>query len=251
MKKTIKWILIVVSSLLIILALVTSIFYFKVKSEMKAMNVLDTKEIAPDIYAIKDSYVNMFLVKDSDNYVAIDAGNDIKVVEIELNKLNIKPEKITAVLLTHTDGDHVAALKLFKNATVYLSKNEEQMINGKTARMMNSHNKIDSKTYTILNDQQTIKIGNLNIKGIMTPGHTPGSMSYLIDGKYLFVGDAFGLKNGKIDKPNKFFSMDMKTAVLSLYKIANLPQVQYIFTGHTGYSNNYKHAMKDWKKIKE
>ena len=227
----------------VILVLVMGGFYLKFKSEAKNMHVEETKELVQNIFSIKDSYVNMFLVKDSDNFVAIDAGGNIETIEKELKTLKINPDKVVAVLLTHTDGDHVAALKLFKNAAVYLSKDEEQMINGKTTRLMKSHNKIDVKTYNLLSDRQKIQIGNLSITGILTPGHTPGSMSYLINKKYLFVGDAFGLTNGKIDKPNSIFTDDMPTAIQSFHKIAHLPTVEYVFTAHTGYSNDYKNAV--------
>jgi len=243
MNKTIKWILIGIVSLVVILGILMGGFYFKMKSEIKKMSVVETSRVAPNVFAIKDSFVNMFLVKDSDNYVAIDAGSDIKTVGKELESIRIDPEKIVAVVLTHTDGDHVAALRLFKNATVYLSKDEEQMINGKRAKMMFFHNKMSATKYTLLDDQQTIRIGNVSIKGIMTPGHTPGSMSYVVNDKYLFVGDAFGLNNGKIDKPNKFFSGDMKTAIQSFQKINNLQGVEYIFTAHNGFTNDYKNAV--------
>ena len=244
MNKVLKSVLIGLAVIITITLIVMGGFYFKMKSELKKMTVIETKEVVQNVYAIKDSFVNMFLVKDSDNYVAIDAGNDVKVIKEELNKLNINTAKVVAVFLTHTDGDHVAALSLFKNATVYMSKDEEQMINGKTAKMMDFHNKILVTKYTLLDDQQTITIGNLKIKGIATPGHTPGSMSYLVNDKYLFVGDAFGIKNGKVDKPNEFFSKDMKAAIKSFDKIKNLPDAEYIFTAHTGYSDNYKNAVK-------
>jgi len=243
MNKTIKHILIGMGIVVLILAVATGVFMLRMKSEMKKMNVIETKEVVHNIYSIKDSFVNMFLLKDSDLYVAIDAGNDMNVISAGLKKLTIDPDKVMAVFLTHTDGDHVAALKVFKNATVYLSKEEEQMINGKTARMMGKHNKIDVKIYSLLNEQQTIRIGKIIIKGILTPGHTPGSMCYLINDKYLFVGDAFGLKNGKVDKPNDFFSSDMKSAVQSFDKINKLPKAEYIFTAHTGYSTDYKNAI--------
>ncbi len=243
MNKTIKRTLIGIVSVVVILAILMGGFYFKMKSELKKMSVIETSQVAPNVFAIKDSFVNMFLVKDSDNYVAIDAGSDIKTIGKELETEKIDPEKVVAVILTHTDGDHVAALQLFKNATVYLSKNEEQMINGKRAKMMFFHNKMSATKYTVLDDQQTIQVGNVNIKGIMTPGHTPGSMSYVVNGKYLFVGDAFGLNNGKIDTPNKFFSGDMKTAIQSFQKINNLQGVDYIFTAHNGFTDNYKNAV--------
>ena len=232
-----------ITSGIISVVIVAGIFSFKMKSEPDKMSVAETKEVVHNVYAINDSFVNMFLVKDNDNYVAIDAGNDIKVIASELKKLKIDPEKVIAVMLTHSDGDHVGALKLFKNAKIYLSKQEEQMINGKTARMLNKFNKIDSKSYTLMNDQQTIQIGKIRIKGILTPGHTPGSMSYLVNDTWLFVGDAFGLKDGKVDKPNKVYTIDMKTAIQSFDKISNLPHVEFIFTAHTGFTNNYKNAI--------
>jgi len=118
------------------------------------------------------------------------------------------------------------------------------MINGKTAKMMFMHNSISRKDYTLLDDGQKVLIGKLLISCISTPGHTPGSMSYLLNDTYLFVGDAFGFKDGKVDKPNSFFSKDMPLAIKSFQKINNLPAAEYIFTAHGGYTADYKHAVK-------
>jgi len=243
MNRTLKKILIGTGILVAILAIISGGFMIKMKSELKKMNVLGTKEVVHNIYSIKDSFVNMYLIKDSDCYVAIDAGNDRKIISDNLKILNINPDKVAAVLLTHTDGDHTGALRLFRNARIYLSKNEEQMINGKKTKLLFFHNRLSTKEYILLDDEQTILLGGVSIKAIMTPGHTLGSMSYLVNDTCLFVGDAFGLKNGKVDTPNKFFSSDMKTAILSFDKISNLSDVEYIFTAHNGYTNNYKNAV--------
>jgi len=244
MNKSVKRVLLGIGIVVVILALVAGGLLLKMRAEIKNMKTMETTEIVPNVFSIKDSFVNMFLVKDNSTYVAIDAGNDIEVIKNELKKLIINPDSVVAVMLTHSDGDHTAALKLFKNAKIYLSKQEEQMINGTTSKFMGVGNKIYTKNYILLNDQQTLTIGNLIITGILTPGHTPGTMSYLVNEKYLFVGDAFGLKNGKIDKPNDFFSKDMKTAISSFQKINNLLNAEYIFTAHNGYSNDYKNAVK-------
>jgi len=243
MNKTLKRILIGVGSIILILVLIAGGFGLKMKSEIKKMHVMETSEVIPGVFAIKDSFVNMFLLKDSDSYVAIDAGADIKTIRNELSKLNIDSSKVSAVFLTHGDGDHTAALTMFWKAKLYMSRDEEQMINGKTSKMMFYHNSISRNDYSLLDDQQTITIGKTKIQGIATPGHTPGSMSYLVNDSLLFVGDAFGLENGKISKPNSFFSKDMKTAVLSFEKIANLPTAKYIFTAHVGYTADYKKAV--------
>lgn len=63
MKKTTKRIL-TVSGALIVFSLLG--FFLKMKSEMKQMNIIETKQIAHNIFAINNSFVNIFLVKDSD-----------------------------------------------------------------------------------------------------------------------------------------------------------------------------------------
>jgi hydroxyacylglutathione hydrolase len=244
MNKTVKRVLIGVGILTVTLVVIMGGFYFKMKSEIEKMHVLETRQLTTNVYSIKDSYVNMFLVKDSNNYVAVDAGADVATIRKELKKLRIDSAKVVAVFLTHGDGDHTAALSMFKEAKIYLSKDEEQMINGKTAKMLFIHNSISRKDYTLLEDQQLLTVGKVKVKGIMTPGHTPGSMSYLINDSLLFVGDAFGVKQGKVIKPNSFFSMNMKQAIQSFDKISNLPTAIYIFTAHTGFSCEYKDAVK-------
>ena len=248
MKKTTKRVLIGTGIFVALIVLLLLGYMLKIKSELKTMSPIETKEIVTNIFSIQDSFSNLFLIKDSDQYIAIDGGNNIDSVASELKKLTINPDKVTAVLLTHTDADHVASLKLFKNAKIYLSKQEEQLINGTKSRVLFFKNSIGTKEYSLIADQQILNIGNLQIKGYLTPGHTPGSMCYLINNKYLFTGDALSLKLGKIGKFNEFFNMDTPTAISSIAQITNIPEVQYIFTAHYGYSNDYKNAVKDWAK---
>ena len=210
------------------------------------MTPIETKEIINNIFCVKDTYVNLFLIKDSDHYITVDGGNDLNIVSEELEKLNIETEKIVAVLLTHSDADHVAAIKYFKNAKIYFSKQEEQMIKGGKQRFLFTHNKIYNKEYSLIEDQQIFNIGNIKIQGILTPGHTPGSMCYLINDKFLFTGDALSLKAGKINEFIKLINMDSEIAYESINKITQIPEAGYIFTSHFGYTDNFKNAIKDW-----
>ena len=247
MKKILKRTLLGIGILLVLIVIFFIGYMIKAKSEIKKMTPCETKEITTNIFSIQDSFTNLFLMKDSTSYIAIDAGNNLDVVSEEMKKLNIDPDQVTAVLLTHTDGDHIAALKLFKNAKVYLSKQEEQLLTGEKYRFLFFGNSIDADEYTLIEDQQIFTLGNLKIQGILTPGHTVGSMCYLIDDKYLFVGDALSLKGGKIDKFNKFANTDTKTAIKSISLITKLPNAEYIFTAHYGYTDNYKTAVESWK----
>ena len=249
MKRILKWILAVFGIVVILIGLFIGVYMIKANSEIKLLTPVATKEVVSNIFSVKDSFVNLYLIKDSSQYIAVDAGRNLNAVSGELKKLNINPDMITALLLTHTDGDHVAAIKLFKNAKVYLSRQEEQLLTGKKSRFLIFGTKIDTKVYSLIDDQQIINIGNTKIKGILTPGHTYGSMCYLLNDKYLFTGDALSLKNDKIENFNKLFNSDTKTAIGSMAKITGITEAEYIFTAHHGYSDDYKNAVKDWGKI--
>jgi hydroxyacylglutathione hydrolase len=73
-------------------------------------------------------------------------------------------------------------------------------------------------------------------------------LCYLINDKYLFTGDLLSIQAGKIGKFNEFFNMDTKTAIKSIDKIIHLPDCQYIFSAHYGYTNDYRNSVKDWMK---
>jgi glyoxylase-like metal-dependent hydrolase (beta-lactamase superfamily II) len=236
MKKTIKRILLGIGIIIVLMIIFFVGYGIKAKSEIKTLNPVETGKIVENVFAIKDSFSNVYLIKDSLNYIAIDAGNKIEVIIEELKELNINPDMVSAVLLTHSDGDHVAAISVFKNAEVYLSKQEEQLINGETSRFLFFGNSIDVKEYSLIEDQQIFNVGNINIKGFLNPGHTPGSMSFLINDKYLFTGDALSLKDGKIEKFNEFFNMDTEDAIESMDIITHIPEAEYIFTAHHGYT---------------
>jgi glyoxylase-like metal-dependent hydrolase (beta-lactamase superfamily II) len=245
-KRTKKIILILVIVFIIIPCLIFGGFYLKFRKELKGIKITETSELTNGVYSIKDGFANMFIFKDSSNYIAIDAGNDIDIVKAGLKKLNIDPDKVSAVLLTHSDGDHIAALKLFKNAKIYMANEEIHMMNGDNHKFLWFNNKLNAD-YTPLEDWQIITINNTKMQGILTPGHSTGSMCFLLNDKYLFVGDAASLKDGKIAKPNEFFSMDIETAKKSLSKITVLPDAEYIFTSHYGFTADYTNAVKEWK----
>ena len=92
MKKTIKRILIGISIVIILLVLFFVGYGYKAQSEIKTMTPLESGEIVENIFVVKDSYTNLYLIKDSLNYIAIDAGNKIEVIaeELEIETKNIE-----------------------------------------------------------------------------------------------------------------------------------------------------------------
>lgn len=219
--------------------------FAKMQYEQSIMNPLNTGEVVPGVYVVNNGFVNFYLVASGDEYLMIDAGNDIKQTEAALEDLHISADAVSTILLTHSDNDHIATLSLFRDAQIYLPSLEAQMIDGTTRRSLMGHNHLE-QDYTALNDGERINLLGLNIECISTPGHTPGSMSYLLDGRYLFVGDTMSLQDGKAETFNSFYNMDSDSQRKSIGKLAANTQPEYIFTGHYGYTDDVRSAFDGW-----
>ena len=243
MNKKSKTALIVVGVIVGITALIFVGVNLKLKSIISDFVPLETGRVVDDIFVVKDDYVNLFIIQDSGQYIVIDCGiNQTTVVE-QMKKLGINPQEVVAVLLTHTDSDHVGALSLFNHAELYMAKEEELMINGEISRFLWFGNSISRTDYILLEDRQIIQIGNLKIECYLAPGHTNGTMAYLVNDKYLFSGDIVSLKEGKIAPAPALFDMDREQALKSIEIIRHIPTAKCIFTGHCGYTDNYQMAV--------
>jgi len=249
MNKILKTILIVMGIIISVLALTFGTMYLKLKSETSKLTPMETGKVVSDIFAVKDDYVNIFIIQDDAQYIVIDCATDKNVVAEQMKKLNIDPSEVIAVFLTHTDRDHVGALDLFDKARLYMSKEEEQMINGNKSRFPFVGNSISRTDYILLKDREIVQIGNIKIEGILAPGHTSGMMAYLVNGKFLFTGDILSLNNGKIAPVPAFLNVDNLQAIESMEIIRNIPNIEYIFTAHWGYTDDYHYSQSTLKKL--
>jgi hydroxyacylglutathione hydrolase len=200
-----------------------------------------------DVVIIKDSFTEMFLIRTSKGFIAIDSGFHDAIIRKGLEKNNIQPEDVKAVFITHSDIDHQNAAEVFTKAQFYFPEKELEMIENKIPRLRYLpfiKNSVCLKYYITVNDNDSLWIDNLKVKCISLPGHTLGSMGYIIDGKYLFSGDAFRIKNGKITVPNlKPFVMDLNEMKKSIEKVCKLEGIQYIFTSHSGFTADFSSAI--------
>jgi hydroxyacylglutathione hydrolase len=248
MKKLLKFLFWIVICVFITIAGFSLIYWAMNKKELAKFHSLNTGHPFDCIYAINDGFVNMYLIKKGDRYIAIDAGNNASSIQKGLQQLHINPAKVSALLLTHTDSDHVAGLKLFPHAKVYLSRPEEKMINGQVHRFFIFNNRIDT-LYHLLDDHTSVMIGGFTVRTIIVPGHTVGSACYLIDDQYLFTGDTLSLHGGKADHFNDFFNMNTAEQIYSIQKIAHLDKIKYLITAHYGMTGNYQKAFQDWNAV--
>ena len=206
------------------------------------MKPAKTGQIAgTNIYAVRNIIVGVYLIKTDSGYILIDAGLNKNRLKASLEKAGINNDDVKWILLTHSDSDHTAALNLFPNAEIHMSKDELPLINGTAKRNLFGGNRlppgIDPDKITLLSDGQELLFSGVKVKCISAPGHTYGSMLYLFDNKYLFTGDALMISNGNIGVQP--FSMDKELSRKTIEKLREtIESASIVLTSHYGLKEN-------------
>lgn len=238
MKKGKKRIWIWAGLVLGLILLAAGTFFLVFYLQIRKMNPAETAQVNDSVWCIRDRFVNAFLFRGDNGYIMVDAGMDCKSVEQELKKLNIRPEEVRTVLLTHSDGDHSGGLGLFPHAKVYMHKDEEQMVNGTNGKFFFMRYKWEYPPYILFGTSDTLHLDGWKIAVIHTPGHTPGSCCFLLDGKYLVTGDNTIVKEGRFEHFVPFFNMDTRRQEESIKSLPDPASVTYILTAHNGIIRN-------------
>lgn len=165
------------------------------------------KEIITDIYYIGDSGCSVYLVNthSEEGLVLIDCGMSLEMIK-KINKVNLNPMDIIHCIITHFHIDHIGAcydLKQFnKNVNYYAHEFDADAIEEKghdkeTAAMWYGVKYQPVKlTKRLKGNSEILRFGIYDFQCIHTPGHTPGSISILIETedkkKILFGQDLHG-----------------------------------------------------------
>ncbi len=166
--------------------------------------------MAPQMYQIRDTMVNIFLIAEQQGLTLIDTGTvgGAKAVARALARYGFQPSDVKTILITHADMDHVggaAALKALTGAPIYASAGEAlALAEGRPPRPINI-GPIGRPLYglaerlmpiTPVSPVQTLADGDvLPILGglhvLSTPGHTPDHLSFFAPAYgVLFAGDS-------------------------------------------------------------
>ena len=103
--------------------------------------------------------------------ILIDIGNSCKYVADKLKEMRINPNKIDAILITHTHVDHIKGLKVFSkkyNPVIYATKG-----------ILNELDYIDN--YYLI-DKNELTIGDIHVDVVKTSHDAPDSVGYIING---------------------------------------------------------------------
>ena len=224
-------------------------FLFRGKEIFKPLN---TGFIDERVSCIREYVANIYFYTKDGQTIMIDAGYNFDRLAEKMQWLDISPKDIKDILITHQDTDHVGAIEkgsneLFKEATIYIGRIENEYLEGKITRKVfwGLHKlpkvQIDNKK-VLIDDGQVFYIGNIKIEAILVPGHTWGHLVYLIDDAYLFTGDTiwFGADGGYAFLNN--LAEDRKLQVKSLKRLEEIIRGKNlklkIITGHTGWTDD-------------
>ncbi|MBU8917832.1 MBL fold metallo-hydrolase [Bacillus sp. FJAT-29953] len=149
--------------------------------------------------------VNCYLVEEEDGLTLIDAALGFVAKGI-LQAAERIGKPITKIVLTHAHEDHVGALDLLKerlpDVSIYISVRDNRLMNGD--RSLDSHEdqtpikggvpkKLKTRANVLLKEGDIVG----SLKAFESPGHTPGSMSFLdMRTQALVAGDAFQTRGG-------------------------------------------------------
>lgn len=123
---------------------------------------------------------NSLFVQNNNTKILIDSGVSGKKVVEALESINIKPEEIDAILVTHEHVDHIQSVgTISKKYDIPVYANENTWKN-----MPKIYEKLDKKNIYKFNTSQDFTIGDLKIHSFKTPHDAVESCGFnVFDGK--------------------------------------------------------------------
>src|SRR3954466_1223144 len=132
----------------------------------------DQAEIHKVVVGPMDNNVYVVRCKQTGDAVLLDAANEHERLLDLCKVLDVRK-----VLETHGHWDHIQAVPAVRDAGYDVG------VTAADAAMLPSYD-------FVLEDDTVIEVGRLRLRTILTPGHTPGSMCFLLEGSpILFSGD--------------------------------------------------------------
>lgn len=172
---------------------------------------------------------NCYVISDEDNNcVIVDCDKSYPVVEY-IDSNGLKP---ALILLTHSHGDHISGVPSLKEkygCKIGIGAIEQELLSDadkNLSSMINGPLEIEADEH--YNDGDTIKVGKMEFKVMLTPGHTKGSVCFIsediiISGDTLFAGSC-----GRTD----FYSGSWTEILESLNKLVSLKGDYDVLPGH-------------------
>ncbi len=175
----------------------------------------ETSDVRIDKYVVGPFENNVFVVRDKGTGEAaiVDAANEHELL-LEVSRAT----GVRRVLTTHGHWDHIQAVTAMRDAGIDVG------IAAADAEMLPAYD-------FVLPDDDVVEVGDLRIRTIHNPGHTPGSTSFLLEGHpILFSGDTlFPGGPGNTSFPGGDFAQIIESIDRRLF---TLPADTIVLPGH-------------------
>ena len=171
-------------------------------------------EIHKVVVGPMDNNVFVLRCKQTGDAVLLDAANEHEKLLDLCKRLNVRK-----VLETHGHWDHIQAVPAVRDAGY------EVGVTSGDAGMLPSYD-------FVIEDESVIEVGRLKLHTIATPGHTPGSMCFRLEGSpVLFSGDTL-FPGGP--GTTKYEGGDFPTIIRSIDELlfSKLPDDTVVMPGH-------------------
>lgn len=164
-----------------------------------------------------------YVVRAGGEAIVIDASRDVERYERFLDELGVR---LVQVLDTHVHADHVSGgpeLARRRGAPYFVAAGADFELR---------------KNVTELPDRAEIRLGGdagvrVEVQAVKTPGHTPGSTSYFIGGKYLLSGDTLFIRSvGRPDLGGQVVPWGKALFHTLKERIASLPDDTVVLPAH-------------------
>ena len=163
----------------------------------------------------KTSSTYTYLVASAKGKEALIIDPVLENVEIYIKLLNELNLKLVKVIDTHIHADHITGASKLKDQTDCVT-------------IMGDHTPADTVEIKV-KDEEIIKLDQLKIKALHTPGHTSDSFSFLMN-DYLFSGDTLLINGtGRTDFQNGC-AEDAYNSIFN--KLLKLPEETLVYPAH-------------------
>jgi glyoxylase-like metal-dependent hydrolase (beta-lactamase superfamily II) len=157
-----------------------------------------------------------YVVETSEGLVLVDSGldSDAGRLKSQMAELGLDWRRLRAILLSHIHGDHCGGAQHLRDATgakVYAGRGDAPVLKagGSREAFFSTYYMPDATPHPTtvdveLEGNEAIVVGDVRFRALATPGHTPGSICYLMerDGlRALFAGDVIMMLLGD-EKPH-------------------------------------------------
>src|SRR3954466_4890541 len=193
--------------------------------------LLSGRDFATDDMVARQMVNFVYLVGDRETGEAVAVDPAYRVRDL-VELLDADGMRLVGALATHYHADHVGGSfgghtvegirELLEESPVpiHIQRDEAEWVRKSTG--------VSGAELVLHDSGDVVQVGDVGVQVLHTPGHTPGSQCFLVDGR-LVSGDTLFLEgSGRTDLPGS----DADAMYESLQRLARLPEDTIVFPGH-------------------